>query len=66
VTLFDTTRLTALELNCLFPNTFKNGENTSKIYFLYRTVSGEKVPVSKHKSEHIYVEEDAWDVHGGI
>jgi hypothetical protein len=42
VTLFDTTEQTALELNCLFPTTFKNGENASKVYFLYCTVSGEK------------------------
>jgi hypothetical protein len=34
--------------------------------YTFYTVSGEKVStVSKHKSEHIYVEEDAWDVHGG-
>jgi hypothetical protein len=30
---FDTTKLTALELNCLFLTTFKNGENASKIHF---------------------------------
>ncbi len=45
MTLFDTTELTALELNCHFLNTFKNGENASKIYFLYCTVPREKVNI---------------------